>query len=252
MKDMTLDIYSLMLASILVFISIIFSRWQKLRLEKDIIVGTVRAVLQLTAVGFLLKYIFSLDNWIYTTLMMLIMVYNASNIAAKRGEGIENGKPIAFVAIAAGAGATLAILVAVGAIQYIPSEVIPISGMVIGNAMVAVGLCFRQMQQLFADRAQEVEIKLSLGAPEKIASMEIIRDSIRLAMQPTVDSLKTLGIVSLPGMMTGLILAGTPPLKAIQYQIMVTFMLTSTVSIATFTAGYMAYRRFFNDRRQLI
>ena len=197
MKDMTLDIYSLMLASILVFISIIFSRWQKLRLEKDIIVGTVRAVLQLTAVGFLLKYIFSLDNWIYTTLMMLIMVYNASNIAAKRGEGIENGKPIAFVAIAAGAGATLAILVAVGAIQYIPSEVIPISGMVIGNAMVAVGLCFRQMQQLFADRAQEVEIKLSLGAPEKIASMEIIRDSIRLAMQPTVESLKTLGIVSL-------------------------------------------------------
>ena len=244
MNEMTLNIYSLMMASVLVFISIIFSYWQNLKLEKDIIVGTVRAVLQLTAVGFLLNYIFKLDHWLYTTLMMLFMIYNASNIAAKRGRGIQKGKSIAFVAIGAGAATTLAILVLVGAIKYIPSEVIPVSGMVIGNAMVAVGLCFRQMQQLFADRAQEVEIKLSLGANEKVASMGIIRQSIRLAMQPTVDSLKTLGIVSLPGMMTGLILAGTHPLKAIQYQIMVTFMLTSTVSIATFVAGYLAYRRF--------
>lgn len=251
MEGMTLNIQSLIMASILVLIALFFSAWQKLKLEKDIIVGTLRAVIQLTAVGFILNYIFSLDNWLFTTLMMIFMVYNASRIAGKRGKGIEKSRLIAFVSIGVAAGVTLAILVGVGAIKYVPSEVIPVSGMVIGNAMVAVGLCFRQMKQQFSDRAQEVEIKLSLGASEKMASMYIIRDSIRLAMQPTIDSMKTLGIVSLPGMMTGLILAGTPPIKAIQYQIMVTFMLTATVSISTFMAGYIAYRNFFNEQRQL-
>lgn len=84
------------------------------------------------------------------------------------------------------------------------------------------------------------------------SSLEIIRDSFKTGMLPTIDSAKTLGIVSLPGMMTGLILAGAAPIEAIQYQIMVTFMLLSTTSIASFLACYLSYRSFFNEQKQLL
>jgi len=92
---------------------------------------------------------------------------------------------------------------------------------------------------------------LSLGASTKMASGSIIRDSIRAAMIPTVDAAKTVGLVSLPGMMSGLIFAGIDPVKAIKYQIMVTFMLLATASLSTIIAGYLSYRRFYNERAQL-
>lgn len=247
-----MSILSLIMASSLIMIALGFSYRQKLRLEKEIIVGVLRAVVQLTAVGFILKYIFALDNWLFTTILIVTMVYNASVLAAKRGEEISQGKYIAFLSILLGTAVTMSVLVIVGAIGYIPSEAIPVSGMVIGNSMVAVGLVFRQLKQNFKDKAQEVEIKLSLGASEKNASMDIIRESTKVAMQPTVDSMKTLGIVQLPGMMTGLILAGVSPIEAIKYQIMVTFMLASTVAISTFLAGIMTYGKFFNKNKQLL
>ena len=118
--------------------------------------------------------------------------------------------------------------------------------------MVALGLCYKQLTSDFKDKRQEVETKLALGADILPSSIEIIRNSIKTGMVPTIDSTKTLGIVSLPGMMTGLILAGTPPVEAIKYQIMVTFMLLSTTSIASFIACYLSYKHFFNERKQLI
>ena len=123
--------------------------------------------------------------------------------------------------------------------------------MIISNAMVALGLCYRQVSADFKSRREEVETKLALGADILPSSIEIIRDSIRTGMIPTIDSAKTLGIVSLPGMMTGLILAGASPLSAIRYQIMVAFMLLSTTAISSFIACYFSYHSFFNGRKQL-
>ena len=102
----------------------------------------------------------------------------------------------------------------------------------------------------FELRQQEVEIKLALGSTPKQASKAIVRDVIKTGLQPTVDSAKTLGIVALPGMMTGLILAGMPPLEAVKYQMIVTFMSLSTISIACFITCQLAYRTFFNNRNQ--
>jgi putative ABC transport system permease protein len=104
----------------------------------------------------------------------------------------------------------------------------------------------------FKNKREEVETKLSLGADLLPASREIIKDAIKTGMLPTIDSAKTLGIVSLPGMMTGLILAGTSPVEAIKYQIMVTFMLLATTSISSLIACYLSYTSFFNQRKQLV
>lgn len=124
--------------------------------------------------------------------------------------------------------------------------------MIISNSMVSLGLSFKQIKLNFKNKKDEVETKLSLGADIYQSSASIIKDSIKVGMLPTIDSAKTLGIVALPGMMTGLILAGTSPVSAVKYQIIVTFMLLSATSVTSFTACYLSYKKFFNDRKQLI
>ena len=242
---------SLVLTFSLVLIALVLSYKEKLGLEKDMLIGSARAVIQLTIIGFILKFVFNLDNILFTTLILLIMVYNASTVAAKRGASIEKALLISFVSIVSGLIITLGGLLAFGAITYQPSQVIPISGMVVGNSMVANSLLFKTLLTNFQTKKAEVEVKLCLGAPPKEASINLIRDSIKTAMLPTFDSMKTLGIVQLPGMMTGLILAGVAPESAIKYQIMVAFMLAGAVTISSFIASYWSYRSFFTALSQL-
>lgn len=243
---------SLLFSSSLVLIALLFSYSQKLKLEKEVIISVIRAIVQLVIVGYLLNYIFGLKSPIFTTLLLLFMTFNAAYNAAKRGKAIKNGLTISFISISVGTIITLSILVFSGAIKYEPYEIIPVSGMIISNSMVALGLCYRQLTSSFKNKREEIETKLSLGADILPSSIEIIRDSIKTGILPTIDSAKTLGIVSLPGMMTGLILAGTSPIVAVKYQIMVTFMLLSTTSISSFIACYLSYKNFFNKRKQLI
>lgn len=242
---------SLALALILVVVALLVSKREKLGLEKDIIWSVARAIVQLVIVGYVLKYIFDLNNSWLTVLMVLFICVNAALNAKKRSRNIDNGFVISFIAISVGTTLTLAVLLLSGSIEFLPMQVIPISGMIAGNAMVAVGLCYSNLNQRFIDNQQKILEMLSLGASTKMASGSIIRDSIRAAMIPTVDAAKTVGLVSLPGMMSGLIFAGIDPVKAIKYQIMVTFMLLATASLSTIIAGYLSYRRFYNERAQL-
>jgi putative ABC transport system permease protein len=248
----SMNVSSLLFASLLIVISLLFSYSQKLGLEKETIIGVIRAVVQLSLVGYVLNFIFGLKSPFFTTLLLLFMSINAAHNASTRGKNIKNAMLISFVSIISGTAITLSVLVAARAIKYEPNQMIPVGGMIISNAMVAIGLCYRQLNSNFKNRRQEVETKLALGAEIHRASIEIVRDSIKTGMLPTIDSMKTLGIVTLPGMMTGLILAGTSPLQAIRFQIMVTFMLLSTTSIAAFIACFLSYRSFFNSRKQLI
>ena len=238
---------SLALSMVLVLVAIVVSYREKLALEKDIIWSICRAIVQLIIVGYVLKYIFNVNHAVLTLLMVLFICFNAAWNAKKRSKYIDKAFVSSFIAITTGAGLTLAVLVFSGSIAFVPMQVIPIAGMVAGNAMVAVGLCYNNMGQRFSS-----EEKLSLGATPKLASARLIRDSIRAALIPTVDSAKTVGLVSLPGMMSGLIFAGIDPVKAIKYQIMVTFMLLSTASLSTIIAAYLTYLKFFNARHQLV
>ncbi|WP_010294213.1 ABC transporter permease [Clostridium senegalense] len=242
---------SLIIASCLVAIPIFISYKEHLNLEKEILVSILRAIIQLVIVGYILDIIFGLEKPMFTILLILIMIINAAVNTKKRGAGINNVVLISFISMVLGTIVTITVLVASKAIAFRPNEVIPIAGMVVSNSMVAIGLSYRNLINSFNLKRVEVEVKLSLGADIKEASRDILRESIKMALSPTIDSAKTLGIVSLPGMMTGLILAGTAPLIAIKFQIMVTFMILSSSSIATMIATYMSYKDFFNDRKQL-
>lgn len=252
MHQPTITNESLGFSIMLVLVAIFISHKEKLALEKDIIWSTLRAIIQLLIVGYILKYIFQVDHEILTIAMVMFICFNAAWNAKKRSKYIDKIFGTAFIAITSGTFLTLIILITSKAIAFTPMQVIPITGMIAGNAMIAVGLCFNNLGQRFNSQQQQIQEMLSLGATPKIASASIIRESIRASLIPTVDSAKTVGIVSLPGMMSGLIFAGVDPLEAVKYQIMVTFMLLATASLSTILADYMTYIKFYNERHQLL
>lgn len=251
-EQLEINNVSLILTTLLLVIAILVAYKEKLGLGNDILIAGVRAFIQLFIIGYVLKYIIEVNNFFLTLLMVLFIVFNAGYNAHKRSEGIPNTLFISLFSISLGTAVTLTILVLTGAIDWTPTQIVPISGMIASNAMVAIGLTFRTLNSKFTDLRQQVLEKLALGANEKQASMTIIRESVKTGMSPSIDSTKTVGLVSLPGMMSGLIIAGVDPIEAIRYQIVVMFMIISVTSIASFTASYMAYRQFFNDRKQLI
>ena len=252
MASVAVSNLSLFLIFSLVVLAVGVSYREKLALERDILVAVIRTVLQLTLMGFLLKYVFQVSNSFLTLTMVLLIIFNASRQAHKRNPHQKGYFLSSFIAIFTSTTVTLTILVLSGAIRFHPSQLVPISGMLASNSMVAIGLSYRAMYSLFSDQRQQILEKLALGAPIKLAAQSILRETIKTGVQPTIDSAKTVGLVSLPGMMSGLIFAGVDPVSAIKYQIMVMFMLLSATSLASVVASYFAYKTYFNRRAQLV
>lgn len=252
MNQLAVNNLSLFFSFTLVMIAVFISQKEKLELSKDIFFSVIRAVLQLAIVGYVLKYLFQVNNVVLTASMSFFIVLNAAWNAHKRNPHFIKNYWETLLAITVSTYITMGILIVSGAIKFIPSQVIPISGMIASNSMVAIGLCYRNLASKFHDQRQQVLEKLALGATIKQASQPILRESIKVAMQPTIDSAKTVGLVSLPGMMSGLIFAGVDPVHAIKYQIMVTFMLLSTTSLGSIIAGYLGYKKYFNQQLQFV
>lgn len=242
---------ALIFAVALVAVAFFISLKEKIGLEKDLVIGVIRAVIQLTVVGYVLTYIISVNRAWLTLLMVGIIVFNAAWNARGRARGIPYAFVISLLAITVATGVTIGLLVLAKAIAFVPSQIVPVSGMIASNAMVATGLAYRSLNSQFHDKRQGLLEKLALGATRYQTAINVVREAIRTGMSPTVDSAKTVGLVSLPGMMSGLIFAGVDPTKAIMYQIMVTFMLMAATSIGSTIACYLAYPQFFNADLQL-
>ncbi|CCI81900.1 ABC transporter permease [Lactobacillus hominis] len=251
MKNVTVSNLSLVLAFALVLVSIAISAKEKLGLTKDILISVIRAIVQLVIIGFVLKFIFHIDTLWLTAVSTLIIIFNASWNANERNPNSHKKLWSSIIAEAVGTYVTLSLLIVSGVIKPIPMQVIPITGMIAGNEMVAIGLCYKSLNGSFHDLHQQVLEKLALGSDIKMASMPILRRSIKTAMQPTIDSAKTVGLVNLPGMMSGLIFAGVNPIYAIKYQIIITFMLLSATGLGAVISGYLAYKQYFNEQMQL-
>lgn len=252
MNSNNLSIYSLLLTSLLLLVPVVISYKEHLGVKKEVLVAGIRAAIQLFIIGYVLQFIFNVNNHLLTTLMIIFMIFNASMNAKRRSKGINNAFFISFVSIGAGAIITLGILILTGAIQWTPREVIPIMGMLSSNAMTGMSLTFNSLHSKFTDQRQKVLEKLALGASIHQASKTVVRESIKTGLIPNIDSTKMVGLVSLPGMMTGMIMAGAEPTQAIRYQLVVMFMILSSISCSTIIGAYLAYPKFFNHRAQLL
>lgn len=242
---------SVVLAFAMVIITLLISYREKLQIEKEIIISVVRMAIQLAVVGMILQWIFDMNQFWITVAMILVMIVNAAWSASKRGEGIPHAFRNSLIAVTLSAVISLGVMVGSGTLEFTPSQMIPVNGMIIGTTMRTIGMVFKQMQQLFKDRRQQVLEMLALGASPKQAGKEIMRLVLNMSLQPTLDNIKTTGLVTLPGLMSGLIFAGVSPGKAILYQIVVMFMMLSATAIGAYTIVFLTYSKFFNDRAQL-
>ncbi|HCX9147927.1 TPA: iron export ABC transporter permease subunit FetB [Staphylococcus aureus] len=241
------------LTALLLVIPIIISYKEGLHIIKDLIVATVRAVVQLIILGFLLHYIFKInDKWLLVLCVFVIIVNASWNTINRSSPVMHHVFLISFVAIFVGTALPLAGTIATGAIQFTANEVIPIGGMLANNGLIAINLAYQNLDRAFVQDGTNIESKLSLAATPKLASKGAIRESIRLAIVPTIDSVKTYGLVSIPGMMTGLIIGGVPPLQAIKFQLLVVFIHTTATIMSALIATYLSYGQFFNARHQLV
>ncbi|SCT50822.1 ABC transporter permease [Staphylococcus aureus] len=241
------------LTALLLVIPIIISYKEGLHIIKDLIVATLRAVVQLIILGFLLHYIFKIsDKWLLVLCVFVIIVNASWNTISRSSPVMHHVFLISFVAIFVGTALPLAGTIATGAIQFTANEVIPIGGMLANNGFIAINLAYQNLDRAFVQDGTNIESKLSLAATPKLASKGAIRESIRLAIVPTIDSVKTYGLVSIPGMMTGLIIGGVPPLQAIKFQLLVVFIHTTATIMSALIATYLSYGQFFNARHQLV
>ena len=239
-------------ALVLVFLAMGISRWQKIGLEKDMLVAVVRAFVQLIAIGYALNLIFAAESPFWILLVVGVMIGIAGYTAGQRGQGVPRSKRVAIVSVSVGAVLTLGVLVGLQVFPFEPRFIIPIAGMIVGNSMVVTGLVMSRLRDDVKLQRPQIEAALALGATRRQATNNQLRRALSTGMTPIVDNTKTVGLISLPGAMTGMILAGASPLEAVQLQIIVMYMLIGAAAFGGLTATFLSYRQFFTKAHQLI
>jgi putative ABC transport system permease protein len=227
------------------------SHWQRVNLEKDMLVAIARAFIQLIAIGYALDLIFAAQNPAWIVLLVGIMIANAGYTAGTRAKQIPHSKKVAWASVSVGAVLTLGLLLGLRVFPFEAKFIIPIAGMVVGNSMVVTGLVMSRLRDDLKLQRAQLEASLALGATDRQAAAGPLRRALRTGMTPIVDSTKTVGLISLPGAMTGMILAGASPLKAVQLQIIVMYMLVGAAAFSGLTAVFLTYPRFFTKAHQL-
>lgn len=242
---------SLALTLIFVLIPLVLSKTLKLGLEKDTIIATIRSIVQLLIVGYLLQFVFHAEHFIYILLMVILMLVAAVENVRKKGffiKGITWKVALTLIIIEV---LTQGILIGLNITPPTAQYIIPISGMVIGNSMVLSILFLNRFLAEVEAHDEETELILSLGGTPKQAIHTQLISSIRASMIPTIESQKTMGLVQLPGMMSGQIIAGADPVQAVMFQLLIVFLLLTTAAMSSVILGFLAYPTLFNERMQL-
>jgi putative ABC transport system permease protein len=244
-------VVSLSLVGVLIVIALV----ERLGIGRSVIVGTIRTFVQLMVIGYVLKFIFDLSKWYWVLLMLAVMVAIATRTAASREESKRPGRFVTAGA-AIGLGVLITMVTVIGLVirirpWYMPQVLIPISGMVIGNTMNAVALTTTRLTSELALRRGEVEAALALGATSAQASVRPFRSAVKSALIPTLNALMVVGLVQLPGMMSGQIIAGVLSVQAVKYQIVVMYMIACGAAVGSLVAAVLVRRQLFTARHQL-
>ncbi|MCR8644799.1 iron export ABC transporter permease subunit FetB [Paenibacillus sp. N1-5-1-14] len=242
---------ALVLTLVFVGITMLLSMKQKLGLEKDILIGTIRATVQLLAVGYVLQFVFATEQVLLVIVIIGVMILVATWNAAQRAKGVTGVFWRIAVAIVCTEIITLGLLLVLQIIEPTARYMIPLSGMIIGNAMVACGLFLNQMKREVESMRGEIETYLALGATTRQAIHPVMKRSVKFSMIPTIDTMKTVGIVQLPGMMTGMIIAGANPVEAVRYQLLIVFSLSASAAIASMILSFLSDRLWFTADTRL-
>ncbi len=255
MVDITL--LRLLIAYVFVILLVVFLKIRKIPQEKLLLLASIRMTIQLILAGYVLTYVFAIDSIALTLLIIALMeVFSVFNI-----------KKILHRPIPTSILKTLAISLNMGTLivlfffllfvihptpLFSPRYWIPLAGMIIGNAMTGISIGVKTLLTETENNQHQILALLHMGVDPKEAVRNIINSSFESAILPTLNSMLGMGIVFLPGMMSGQIIAGSSPLSAIRYQIGIMLGITGSVSLSIFIFVSLAWKNFFNEKKQLI
>lgn len=222
-----------------------------LGITKDLAIATVRTYVQLTALGFVLRWVFGVRSAPVVIAIIVVMILLAAQIVLRRSPDAPKGifASSALSMALTGFTVTFAVTSLIIRVQpwYEPRYVVPIAGMVLGNSMTGIALA---LERLFADldaRADEVLAYSALGATPWECAYPSVRDALRAGLIPTITAMAAAGIVFIPGMMAGQVLAGADPVTATGYQIVVMLMVSAATALGSVLALALTYRHRFTD-----
>ncbi|KRW92155.1 membrane protein [Alicyclobacillus tengchongensis] len=242
---------SLSFTLLFVVVSLVLSVWLRLGVERDIVIAAVRAAIQLLVVGYILKFVFASHQTVFILLMVALIIAVAAWNARGRAKGIPGVIWSILIGLVVTEIVTQGLLLGIGVVPFQARYVITITGMIIGNSMVAAGLLLNRLQREVENGRAEITAVLALGGSPKQAIYPRLKQAIRAGMIPTIDSTKTTGLVQLPGMMTGQIIAGADPVQAVRYQLMILFCILAGSAMTSIVIGFLTYPKLFTAHQQL-
>lgn len=254
--NIDLSIWQMTAAYIFILVLIVIVRIKGIPREKEILISSLRMTIQLVLVGYILAFVFEHSHPVYTLGIITIMLIFAINNIFNRTilQLSSEIKKVIALSMTLGILASIAYFVLI-VLQvypwYEPRYIIPIAGMIIGNSMTGISLGVKTLVEGMTTNKQLVEAALILGATPKMASEQVVKSAFDAAMMPTINSMVGMGIVFLPGMMTGQILGGASPIIAIEYQIAVMLGIVGSVSLTVLLFVQLGYKTFFNSRSQI-
>ncbi len=257
MQDLIkLDFVDLAIAVGLMAIAIGLSAWEKLGLELNLAIATGRTILQLLVLGYVLEFIFALNN-VWGVLAILAVILTVTAIVAKNriSPKIPQVLPLVWGAILISTAVTVIytnFLIIQPERWYEPRYVIPLAGIVLGNAMNAAAIAGERLVSTMNSQSVEIETHLSLGATPQQAVSQYRKEAIRAAFLPTLNQMTLVGMVAIPGITTGQLIAGIRPIDAISYEIVIIFMVAASNLLTTILVTRGLYRQFFNSAAQLV
>jgi putative ABC transport system permease protein len=224
-------------------------------LGKTIAIGAVRAFVQLSLMGIILGYLFQTDSPAIVVLVLLVMILFAADEARRRAKKRVPGDFV-LMAVAIGAGVVLtgsvAVFLVIRPTPFLAARTaIPILGLIVGASLTGSTLALERLVSEIELRRHEIETALALGATPAQAVRQAVREAFRAAMVPPLNHLMVVGIVHIPGTMTGLMLAGKDPKQGALYQLMISFSIVCCVSVTSAVTTILGYRRLFTERAQL-
>ncbi len=244
----------LLIYALLVVMALIMKKC-RINQTKQLVVSSIKMTVQLIIAGLILTYIFENPKPLFTVLYVAAMTaFSIHRVISKNRElNIRFKTAIGLSISLSGIFVLLYFICAVVREDiFNPQYVIPISGMIMGNTMTGVSLGVKAFKESLADQRAKINALVCIGAAPRDILLPFVRQSLETAMLPTLNSMVGMGIVSLPGMMTGQILAGTMPLTAIVYQISMMIAICTSVTAACFGSLYLGYKTLYDPRDQII
>ncbi|GAB6065598.1 iron export ABC transporter permease subunit FetB [Aquifex pyrophilus] len=231
-------------AYLLVLFTIVISYTEKLGIEKEIFVASLRTLIQLLLLAYILRYILRFDNLLEFLLVFSVMTFIASAIFTERSKSFKLF-PIVYISITLSYILPISFLLINGVLKNISHEIIPFGGLIIGNTLNSLSLFYDRIKAEIRNRREEIEAKVALGATLRQALMDVIRDSIKMALIPKINWLKSAGLVHIPGVAVGMLVAGASPLKAILFQVVILYTLLFSGIVGTSVLAFLGTKEIF-------